>query len=55
MAKPIKETPVLTGEDAERFFRAAKENEQNYTDRISKQDYEKAQEAYEKILKNKTF
>ncbi len=55
MAKPIKETPVLTGEDAEIFFRAAKENEHNYSDRISKEDYEKAKEAYEKILNNKTF
>lgn len=38
MAKPIKETPVLMGKEAERFVEEAKANE---TKRISESDYKK--------------
>lgn len=43
MAKPIKETPVLTGKDAERFNRIMKENE---TKKVSASDYQRAQDAF---------
>ncbi len=44
MARPIKETPILTGKDAERFQRIIKENENK---KVPAADYERAQKAYE--------
>ncbi len=44
MARPIKETPVLTGKDAKRFNRIIKENE---TKKVPSADYERAKKAYE--------
>ena len=41
MAKPIKETPVLTGDDATRFEQAAQKVEP-----ASAQDVKEAQQAY---------
>lgn len=43
MASKIKETPVLTGKDAERFSRIIKENE---TKKVPAVDYERARKAY---------
>lgn len=43
MARHIKETPVLTGKDAERFSKIIKDNE---TKKIKPEDYKRAQEAY---------
>lgn len=43
MAKPIKETPILRGKDAERFNRIIKENE---TKKVPAEDYERARKAY---------
>ena len=42
MAKPIKETPILRGEDAERFV----------TERDSHKNYEALQEERGRILRN---
>lgn len=47
MAKPIKETPVLTGEDAIRFRKAA----ENVVP-VSKKEKEEARAIYEAIMKN---
>lgn len=46
MAKPIKETPILKGKDAEKFEKALKEAE---TRKVSAEDYQRAQEAYNKL------
>lgn len=46
MARPIKETPVLTGKDAERFSRIIKENENK---RVPAADYARAQEAFKQF------
>lgn len=43
MARPIKETPILKGKDAERFSRIIKENE---TKKVPVEDYERARKAY---------
>ncbi len=46
MAKPIKETPVLYGKDAERFSKKIKENKKK---KISDAEYKKAVNNYNKI------
>jgi len=46
MARPIKETPVLTGKDAARFEKIIKKNE---TKRISSNEFQKAKQAYEQF------
>ncbi len=43
MATPIKETPILKGEDARRFLKKIKENEHK---KVPKADYERAKKAY---------
>lgn len=43
MARPIKETPILRGKDAERFNKIIKENESK---KVSASDYERAKQAY---------
>lgn len=43
MARPIKETPILTGKDADRFQRIIKENEHK---KVPVSDYERAKKAY---------
>jgi hypothetical protein len=50
MARPIKETPVLTGNDARRFEQAIKRNE---TTKVSREAYERAMKTFENIS-NKT-
>ncbi len=49
MARPIKETPVLRGKDAEIFLKKVKANENK---KISAAEYQKAKRDYEEILKN---
>lgn len=46
MARPIKETPILTGEDARRFEEAIKENESK---KVSSQEYEKTMDSYRRF------
>lgn len=46
MARPIKETPVLTGRDAERFSKIIKENEKKT---VSAADYARAKETFKQF------
>lgn len=50
MARPIKETPTLYGEDALRFAYAA-----DHPKQVSKDELEKAKEIYESVMKNVKF
>lgn len=49
MARKIKETPVLTGENARYFDRML---ETNKNKKVSKEDYQRAQKNYEVIMNN---
>ena len=51
MATPIKETPILYGKDAERFIKRAIENEKP-ENKISQEEYDKALESYNELMKN---
>ena len=44
MAKPIKETPFLSGNDADRFVK-----ENRYIDKISKEEKKELKENYEAL------
>jgi hypothetical protein len=46
MARPIKETPVLTGRDATRF---AKQIKQNADKKTPAEDYRRAKKAFDSI------
>ncbi len=46
MAKPIKETPVLTGKDASAFVRSMNEGERN---RVSTQERARIRENFAKV------
>ncbi|MCZ6804234.1 MAG: hypothetical protein O7D86_09955 [Proteobacteria bacterium] len=46
MAKPIKETPVLMGDDARRFEEEIEANESN---KVSDKEYEKVMEDYRRF------
>jgi hypothetical protein len=48
MARPIKETPVLTGKHAQRFEKAVKANESK---KVTRQEYERAVIAFKSITK----
>lgn len=48
MARPIKETPVLTGKNAKEFEKAIKENEQE-DKKVSKEEYERALEVFKSV------
>ncbi len=48
MARPIKETPVLHGKNAERFEKDIKANEKK---KVSTAEYNRAIENYKKIIK----
>ena len=48
MAKPIKETPVLYGKDSDRFLKEVKDNENK---KVSQEDYDRALEIYNKVIK----
>jgi len=47
MALPIRETPILEGEDAKRFIEKAKKA---LKDPISKEKYERAKTIYNKMI-----
>lgn len=49
MARPVKDTPILYGAEAEHFDRTIKENEDK---KVSLADYNRAKETYERIKKN---
>ncbi len=51
MATPIKETPILYGEDAERFIKNARENEKP-ENKVPQEEYNKAMNAYNEFMKN---
>lgn len=46
MASKVKDTPVLTGKNAERFDRILKENA---TKKVSAANYNRAKETYQRI------
>jgi len=46
MARKIKDTPVLTGEDAARFEKATKANEKI---KVSPEEYKRAHDLYKRI------
>ena len=46
MAREIKETPILSGKDAETFARAIKANESK---KVSRDDYARAKAVYERV------
>lgn len=52
MAKPIKETPILRGKDAERFKSDTKRNE---TSSVSRAEYERVRDSYEAMRKIAKF
>ncbi|MBF0467237.1 MAG: hypothetical protein HQK94_19390 [Nitrospirae bacterium] len=53
MATPIKDTPLLSGKDAVKFFKRAKEAEQGLH-KVSDEDYQKSYDIYQKVMeKNK--
>lgn len=49
MATPIKETPVLSGKDSERFLKDIRANENK---RVPRKDYDRAVRTYNKLMKN---
>jgi len=51
MARPIKETPILQGEDARRFEMEIKENESKS---VTKDEYDRAVEAFKRFEINIT-
>jgi len=55
MAKPIKETPHLTGKDAERFRANIFKNETDPTTRVSREERERVKESYRKLKLISTF
>ena len=46
MAKPIEETPILRGKDAENFLKRMKENH-----KVSKEEYDEIMRTYERLEK----
>lgn len=46
MAKPIEETPILRGKDAENFMKRMKENH-----KVSKEEYDEIMRTYERFEK----
>ncbi|MGR3220848.1 MAG: hypothetical protein ACUZ8H_13680 [Candidatus Anammoxibacter sp.] len=52
MATPIKETPILYGEDSDRFLKEVRENENK---KISDEEYKESIDLYKKVMKNNTF
>lgn len=46
MARPIKETPILTGKDAVRFKKIIQENERR---KVSASEIQKGRQAYERF------
>jgi hypothetical protein len=52
MAKPIKDTPVLKGQDADKFLQEAKKAE---TQKVSKKELEKIKANFKKLKAIATF
>lgn len=52
MAKPIKETPILYGKESDKFLKAAQENEQDISKRISKDEYNSSKEIFDAVMCN---
>jgi|WetSurMetagenome_2_1015567.scaffolds.fasta_scaffold538318_4 hypothetical protein len=52
MATPIKDTPILYGEDAVKFVEAVNNGLNNP---VSSEEYERASKLYEKISKKESF
>lgn len=54
MARPIKETPVLKGDDARRFEKAMQESGLR---KVSRENYERAMSTFQsvKVVSKKTF
>jgi len=52
MATPIKETPILYGEDSDRFLREIEENE---GEKVSREEYDNAMEIYHKVTLTNSF
>ena len=50
MARPIKETPILFGEDAERFLKEMKE-----VKAASSEERQRVRQSYERLKKIATF
>jgi len=48
MARQVKETPVLTGSDAQKFEQRVKNNE---NDKVPRESYERAQRVFESVSK----
>lgn len=46
MARPIKETPVLSGKDAKRFEQQVRDNEQR---KVSESEYQRAIKTFENV------
>lgn len=55
MARPIKETPVLTGKCAREFQEAADRNLKDKSNRVSKDKWEKSKALYERMRANANF
>lgn len=48
MARPIKDTPILSGKDSKRFLKKIKANEGK---KVAKKDYNRAMKTYKKMSK----
>jgi hypothetical protein len=49
MATPIKDTPILSGKDSQRFLKKVKANKSK---KVPKKDYKRAIKAYRQMIKN---
>ncbi|MCR4293249.1 MAG: hypothetical protein NUV76_10285 [Candidatus Kuenenia sp.] len=52
MATPIKETPILYGEDSDRFLKEIAENEEK---KVSRKEYDSAMKIYHKVTASNSF
>ncbi|MGR3318786.1 MAG: hypothetical protein ACUZ8O_09945 [Candidatus Anammoxibacter sp.] len=52
MATPIKETPILYGEDSDRFLKEVREHENK---KISDNEYKESIDLYKKVMDKATF
>lgn len=52
MATPIKDTPILSGEDSKRFLKTVKANENK---KVAEKDYKRAMKVYKQMMKDADF
>lgn len=52
MARKVKDTPVLSGRDAENFARSIKANESK---KVPARDYERARATYERVIRASSY